>query len=245
TKRPKITYKAPIITYGIPSDSSEEEPEPFYKVPQKTYVAPKSYGVTSAPSRNYNAPSGPACPPSDQDPDQDCIIGIGGKDYPIYRTIPETSFTCEGRIPGYYADPETQCQAWHYCQGSESHSRHSDGFLCPNGTIFNQRHSACVWWYEFDCVLAEGYYHVNDKLYSEESSEESSEEGEESSEEYGGSESSEEDGGEESSEEDDGYSHFTDQTRRHFTSPEGHYKPLERYRSPERSHSSPGRSYSS
>lgn len=32
------------------------------------------------------------------------------KNYPRYHSIPKTHFTCKGRAPGYYADPETECQ---------------------------------------------------------------------------------------------------------------------------------------
>lgn len=39
------------------------------------------------------------------------IPGQGGKDYPVYKTVPSTGFKCSDRLlPGYYADPETRCQ---------------------------------------------------------------------------------------------------------------------------------------
>ena len=34
------------------------------------------------------------------------IPGVPGEDYPLFATAPETSFLCEGRIAGYYADLE-------------------------------------------------------------------------------------------------------------------------------------------
>jgi hypothetical protein len=34
-----------------------------------------------------------------------------GDDYPVYGSVPETSFICDGLVDGgYYADPEAQCQ---------------------------------------------------------------------------------------------------------------------------------------
>ena len=37
--------------------------------------------------------------------------GIPGQDYPLYGEIPQTSFSCQGRVfGGFYADPATQCQ---------------------------------------------------------------------------------------------------------------------------------------
>lgn len=36
---------------------------------------------------------------------------IAGVDYPAYETVPKgLSFSCKGRLPGYYADIETRCQ---------------------------------------------------------------------------------------------------------------------------------------
>ena len=37
------------------------------------------------------------------DSDNDNIRGTGGKDYPIYNSIPKTSFTCSGQIPGLHS----------------------------------------------------------------------------------------------------------------------------------------------
>ncbi|XP_022237335.1 uncharacterized protein LOC106478089 [Limulus polyphemus] len=76
--------------------------------------------------------------------------GQPGKDYPIFNHIPATRFVC-GEIPGRYADPETGCQVWHLCPGGYNHFRHS--FLCPNGTIFNERRGICDWWYNVSCEL--------------------------------------------------------------------------------------------
>lgn len=36
---------------------------------------------------------------------------IAGIDYPAYDSVPKgLSFSCKGRLPGYYADLETRCQ---------------------------------------------------------------------------------------------------------------------------------------
>ena len=37
-------------------------------------------------------------------------------DYPIFNTVPETSFSCADHGDGIYADPEARCQAWHQGQ---------------------------------------------------------------------------------------------------------------------------------
>ncbi|KAH9424727.1 hypothetical protein DERP_012711 [Dermatophagoides pteronyssinus] len=92
------------------------------------------------------------------------IRGEPGKDYPILSDIPITQFKCsDHQLPGYYADVETQCQVFHICQEDGRH----DAFLCPNGTIFSQRHFVCVWWYEFDCMDSPAFYGLNAELYKE------------------------------------------------------------------------------
>ncbi|VVC89422.1 unnamed protein product [Leptidea sinapis] len=36
---------------------------------------------------------------------------VAGEDYPAFEEVPKgLSFTCDDKIPGYYADPETMCQ---------------------------------------------------------------------------------------------------------------------------------------
>lgn len=38
--------------------------------------------------------------------------GFPGEDYPILASVPDTGFTCEGQLPGYYADTDDEagCQ---------------------------------------------------------------------------------------------------------------------------------------
>ena len=38
----------------------------------------------------------------------DAIPGVPGEDFPIFGELPSTSFLCEGRQQGYYADPEVR-----------------------------------------------------------------------------------------------------------------------------------------
>ncbi|CAL4135564.1 unnamed protein product [Meganyctiphanes norvegica] len=82
--------------------------------------------------------------------------------FPTYSSIPDgLSFSCNDRIPGYYADIEAQCQVWHWC--------HPDGpmysFLCPNQTMFNQKYRLCDWYYNVDCPGSPDYYNINKDLY--------------------------------------------------------------------------------
>jgi hypothetical protein len=43
---------------------------------------------------------------------------------------------------------------FHICQKGGQ----MDSFLCPNGTIFNQRYLVCDWYYNVDCSQAEGLW---------------------------------------------------------------------------------------
>ena len=43
------------------------------------------------------------------------VVICSGDDYPIYGSVPDTSFLCDGLVDGgYYADPEAQCQVYHH-----------------------------------------------------------------------------------------------------------------------------------
>ncbi|XP_011251811.1 uncharacterized protein LOC105248621 [Camponotus floridanus] len=91
----------------------------------------------------------------------DEIPGVAGIDYPIFRQVPWTRFECEQQPhPGYYADPETDCQAFHICQ----HGGRKDSFLCPNGTLFNQERLVCAWWNTVDCSRAQSFYSINEAV---------------------------------------------------------------------------------
>ena len=40
------------------------------------------------------------------------IPGAAGRDYPNYTSPPRTSFTCQDLSPGFYSDPEADCQVY-------------------------------------------------------------------------------------------------------------------------------------
>ena len=79
------------------------------------------------------------------------IPGIPGEDYPLLAVPLETSFICEGREVGYYADPEGECQQFHICVSDGINGPLKFSFLCPNGTLFNQQYFICDWWFNVDC----------------------------------------------------------------------------------------------
>ena len=43
----------------------------------------------------------------------------------------------------------------------------STGFLCPNGTIFNQQYFVCDWWYNVDCAQQQDFFNLNQFIYQD------------------------------------------------------------------------------
>ncbi|XP_022195369.2 putative uncharacterized protein DDB_G0282133 [Nilaparvata lugens] len=73
------------------------------------------------------------------------------------KDIPTTSFSCNDRSPGYYADVQTGCQVYHMC--SEGGTQFS--YRCPNTTLFQQRMLICAHWYQVNCSRSEQHFHAN------------------------------------------------------------------------------------
>ncbi|XP_037071173.1 pupal cuticle protein 36a-like [Pollicipes pollicipes] len=95
---------------------------------------------------------------------KDTIPGGGepGVDYPTLAVVPETSFSCEDySTGGYYADinDPALCQVFHIC-----YDNRMDSFLCPNGTLFNQKYFVCDWWYNVDCAASESFFQLNEEI---------------------------------------------------------------------------------
>ncbi|CAG9809502.1 unnamed protein product [Chironomus riparius] len=90
------------------------------------------------------------------------IPGRPGSDYPILAAVPYTNFYCDEQpYPGFFADVETRCQGWHYCDIDGRQAT----FLCPNGTQFSQAVLTCDWWFNVRCELSPQLYAINARLY--------------------------------------------------------------------------------
>jgi len=88
--------------------------------------------------------------------------GRPGTDYPVLSAVPYTNFYCGSQpYPGFFADMETRCQAWHYCDIDGRQAT----FLCPNGTQFSQAVFVCDWWFNVRCELSPALYAINSRLY--------------------------------------------------------------------------------
>ncbi|KAF6213032.1 hypothetical protein GE061_010746 [Apolygus lucorum] len=101
-------------------------------------------------------------PISIDDDEEGATPGQAGVDYPTYDEIPQTSFSCKTqRYKGFFGDPETRCQVWHYCDLNGGQA----SFLCPNGTIFSQVALTCDWWFNVKCASTAQLYVLNERLY--------------------------------------------------------------------------------
>jgi len=65
-------------------------------------------------------------------------------------------------LSGYYADVATGCQVFHVCSRTSLTLKNS--FLCPNGSIFDQKFFICDWWHIVDCSLSESFYSLNMRI---------------------------------------------------------------------------------
>nr|XP_050866181.1 uncharacterized protein LOC127071204 [Vespula vulgaris]XP_050866182.1 uncharacterized protein LOC127071204 [Vespula vulgaris] len=138
---------------------SEEEEEDYY------------YDEETEPVDERNNPTNeaPAVPPGFLSPSVREYLDLGksipgrpGTDYPVLGKVPYTNFYCDDQpYPGFFADVETRCQAWHYCDIDGRQAT----FLCPNGTQFSQVVFVCDWWFNVRCELSPKLYVINSRLY--------------------------------------------------------------------------------
>lgn len=91
---------------------------------------------------------------------------------PEVTSLKNTStFTCYGRLTGYYADVKLNCRVYHFCTqiealGTVSYQRMS--YICLEGSIFDQKDLSCV--KEADlkvsCDKAEAEYEISNKEFN-------------------------------------------------------------------------------
>ncbi|BES97600.1 Cuticular protein [Nesidiocoris tenuis] len=89
----------------------------------------------------------------------------------------DTTFTCDTRNYGYYADPENDCQIFHVCLpivfGGQRSETFMWSFICPQETIFNQERFTCTRLEDsIPCQESAMFYSLNDKFGQAETEEE-------------------------------------------------------------------------
>ena len=53
-------------------------------------------------------------------------------------------------------------QVFHMCQANGR----SNSFLCPEGTVFDQRHLVCNWKSRVNCLESANFYSINKDIYT-------------------------------------------------------------------------------
>merc|ERR1711892_1264257 len=141
-------YHPPTPVYHEPAPVYQE-PEPYHP-PAPVYHEPAPYHPP-APAYHEPAPYHAPKPHHEEHHDpyhnEHGVPGVPCKDYPCYAEAPYTKFSCATvpYRPGMYADPEAGCQAYRVCNdGRDGPS--GAGFVCPNGTLFDQYQFACEFW---------------------------------------------------------------------------------------------------
>ncbi|XP_076357777.1 uncharacterized protein LOC143250723 [Tachypleus tridentatus] len=138
-----------VPTTAVPD--SERNSTSVLKSPADVFLKPQifvddTWVDLSKPEESNELPSIPGIP------------GKPGKDYPIYgMPLPKTKFRC--RKHGYFVDTDSRCQMYHICQDDRMSS-----FLCPNGTVFDQRYQVCNWWFSVKCPFVPPFLQSNVKL---------------------------------------------------------------------------------
>ncbi|XP_025018532.1 flocculation protein FLO11-like isoform X2 [Tetranychus urticae] len=62
-----------------------------------------------------------------------------GREDPLQKILPKVRFNCSGRPESYYADPDFNCEVFHYCKTNGFRFT----FVCPPRSQFNQKHMTC------------------------------------------------------------------------------------------------------
>ncbi|XP_076379197.1 uncharacterized protein LOC143259709 [Megalopta genalis] len=160
----------PQVHHQFPSDGSTENSYEITEnlnedVLQQDRYPPPLPATTESSDYSYTEPNKISTPKLSVPQTSVKYGATQGKahiDYPAYSSIPLTNFSCkEQRYKGFFGDPETACQVWHYCDLNGGKS----SFLCPNGTIFSQVALTCDWWFNVKCETTTQLYVLNERLY--------------------------------------------------------------------------------
>ncbi|XP_062699440.1 proteoglycan 4, partial [Aedes albopictus] len=163
-KASQQVHQQPEQDFTTPEEYDHHQPPTNVKAHPKPPKKPSSHHSSSSSSSDDDdssssyMPHHPELGPTPPGPNS----GRPGIDYPNLSEIPETSFSCkEQRYKGFFGDPETNCQVWHYCDLNGGKA----SFLCPNGTIFSQVALTCDWWFNVKCSTTAQLYVLNERLY--------------------------------------------------------------------------------
>jgi hypothetical protein len=153
----------PIYQEPLPQEPIVQEPLPMKRFEQKGL--PKLEQTRLSQESDWTRTEyGPISAEAAQ-------LGLGaGADEAVGGNI-DTSFQCQGRGYGYYADVKNECKIWHICEkrvddlGNEYMNRIS--FFCPLGTHFDQKTLGCtISSLALPCPEAEHFYEATAQRFA-------------------------------------------------------------------------------
>ncbi|XP_002074686.4 putative cyclin-dependent serine/threonine-protein kinase DDB_G0272797/DDB_G0274007 [Drosophila willistoni] len=136
--------------------SEEEQEEPARQV----YINRKQQQQQQHQQNNYLKSQSQLKKPLSEESEEEEEEEVEEPDR-LSTLLSKSSFTCNDRNSGYYADESLSCEVFHYCQENQKHS-----WICPEGFTFHQIHLICMPpSHDNICKQSSKYHIVNDYLY--------------------------------------------------------------------------------
>ncbi|XP_028169030.1 putative uncharacterized protein DDB_G0271606 [Ostrinia furnacalis] len=151
---------AELAGYQQRQQQQQQEPQEFVGL-----VAPQQhlYEDQRAPARAPSRKPQDHRPVKVQQQQQQELEDEEEKEEPdrLSTLLQQTKFDCVSKQNGYYADPELNCEVFHYCADNVKHS-----WICPEGFTFHQVHLICMPpTHDSICQKSAKYHFVNEYLY--------------------------------------------------------------------------------
>uniref|UniRef100_A0A1B0D373 Uncharacterized protein n=1 Tax=Phlebotomus papatasi TaxID=29031 RepID=A0A1B0D373_PHLPP len=153
------------------SDEIEDQQQPIHQTHQTVTQAPQLIYTAQQQRRTSQPNPHPHPPPQQQQKiykkldkvKQQLLQEELENEEPdrLSLLLEKSSFKCNGRLTGYYADETLGCEVFHYCQDNARHS-----WICPEGFTFHQVHLICMPASADNiCEQSAKYHFVNEYLY--------------------------------------------------------------------------------
>ncbi|XP_039956101.1 transcription factor SPT20 homolog [Bactrocera neohumeralis] len=143
-QQPQQIQQRQLYDYSQSEEDQEEAPRQIYQSrnvkQQSNYLKQNKKPLTSEEESEEEV---------EEEPDR------------LSQLLAKSSFNCNTKNSGYYADESLNCEVFHYCQDNQRHS-----WICPEGFTFHQIHLICMPpSHDNICQQSSKYHIVNDYLY--------------------------------------------------------------------------------
>ncbi|XP_059613688.1 uncharacterized protein LOC132259894 isoform X2 [Phlebotomus argentipes] len=148
------------------SDEVEDQQQPIHQTitqaPQLIYTAQQQRRTSTQPNPHPHPPAQKVYKKLDKTKQQLLQEELDNEEPDrLSLLLEKSSFKCNGRLTGYYADETLGCEVFHYCQDNSRHS-----WICPEGFTFHQVHLICMPASADNiCEQSTKYHFVNEYLY--------------------------------------------------------------------------------